>query len=95
MSKAQVIDLLLNELALAAPAGFAVGLHIRYVSPLIMVNTYPEDWQEVYTAKVYGLRDPHWLGGSAIRARAVGRRSVCPITSAFCPRRRNTGCATA
>lgn len=58
MSKAPVIDLLLNELALAAPAGFAVGLHIRYVSPLIMVNTYPEDWQEVYTAKVYGLRDP-------------------------------------
>ena len=58
MSKAPVIDLLLNELALAAPAGFAVGLHIRYVSPLIIVNTYPEDWQEVYTAKVYGLRDP-------------------------------------
>lgn len=58
MSKAPVIDLLLHELALAAPAGFAVGLHIRYVSPLIMVNTYPEDWQEVYTAKVYGLRDP-------------------------------------
>lgn len=58
MSKAPVIDLLLHELALLAPAGFAVGLHIRYVSPLIMVNTYPEDWQEVYTAKVYGLRDP-------------------------------------
>jgi LuxR family transcriptional regulator len=58
VSKAPFIDLLLNELALAAPAGFAVGLHIRYVSPLIMVNTYPEDWQEVYTAKVYGLRDP-------------------------------------
>jgi LuxR family transcriptional regulator len=45
-------------MALAAPAGYAVGLHIRYVSPLIMVNTYPEAWQEVYTAKVYGLRDP-------------------------------------
>ena len=45
-------------MGLSAPSGFAVGLHIRYVSPLIMVNTYPEEWQEVYTAKVYGLRDP-------------------------------------
>ena len=58
MSKSPVIDLLLHEMALAAPAGFAIGLHIRYVSPLIMVNTYPDAWQEVYTAKVYGLRDP-------------------------------------
>jgi len=44
LSKALVIYLLRNKLALLAPAGFAVGLHIRYVSPLIMVNTYPEDW---------------------------------------------------
>ena len=58
MSKVPVIELLLNEMAIAAPAGFAVGLHILYVSPLIMVNTYPEAWQEVYTAKLYGLRDP-------------------------------------
>lgn len=58
MSKAPVLDILLHELSLAAPAGFAVGLHIRYVSPLIMVNTYPDAWQEVYTAKLYGLRDP-------------------------------------
>lgn len=58
MSKAPVLDILLHELSLAAPAGFAVGLHIRYVSPLIMVNTYPDAWQAVYTAKLYGLRDP-------------------------------------
>lgn len=58
MTKVPVLDLLLHELTLAAPGGFALGLHIRYVSPLIMVNTYPESWQEVYTAKLYGLRDP-------------------------------------
>lgn len=58
MSKYPVIDLLLRDLSVIAPAGFAVGLHIRYVSPLIMVNTYPEAWQEVYTARLYGLRDP-------------------------------------
>lgn len=58
MSKSPVLDLLLHDLSLTAPAGFAVGLHIRYVSPLIMVNTYPDAWQEVYTAKLYGLRDP-------------------------------------
>jgi LuxR family transcriptional regulator, quorum-sensing system regulator SdiA len=63
MSKAPVLDLLLHELALAAPAGYAVGLHIRYVSPLIMVNTYPDAWQEVYTAKLYGLRDPSLAWG--------------------------------
>ncbi|KPQ18084.1 MAG: LuxR family transcriptional regulator [Rhodobacteraceae bacterium HLUCCO18] len=63
MSKAPVLDLLLHELALAAPAGYAVGLHIRYVSPLIMVNTYPDAWMEVYTAKLYGLRDPSLAWG--------------------------------
>jgi LuxR family transcriptional regulator, quorum-sensing system regulator SdiA len=70
VSKVPVIDLLLHEMGLSAPSGFAVGLHIRYVSPLIMVNTYPEEWQEVYTAKVYGLRDPTlaWgLGHSGTR----------------------------
>lgn len=58
MSKTPALDLLLHELSLACPGGFAVGLHIRFLSPLIMVNTYPEEWQEIYTAKVYGLRDP-------------------------------------
>jgi LuxR family transcriptional regulator len=58
VSKYPVIDLLLRDLSVTAPAGFAVGLHIRYVSPLIMVNTYPEAWQELYTARLYGLRDP-------------------------------------
>ena len=58
MSKTPALDLLFHELGLACPGGFAIGLHIRYVSPLIMVNTYPEEWQEIYTSKVYGLRDP-------------------------------------
>ncbi|MEM9319834.1 MAG: autoinducer binding domain-containing protein [Pseudomonadota bacterium] len=58
MSKTPALDLLLHELSLLSPMGYAVGLHIRYVSPLIVVNTYPAKWQEVYTAKVYGLRDP-------------------------------------
>lgn len=58
MSKTPALDLLLHELSLLAPGGYAVGLHIRFVTPLIVVNTYPPKWQEVYTAKVYGLRDP-------------------------------------
>ncbi|MBF9028821.1 LuxR family transcriptional regulator [Rhodobacterales bacterium HKCCE3408] len=58
MSKTPALDLLLHKLAQLTPGGYAVGLHIRYVSPLIVVNTYPAKWQEVYTAKVYGLRDP-------------------------------------
>lgn len=58
MSKTPALDLLLHDLSLLTPGGYAVGLHIRYVSPLIVVNTYPAQWQEVYTAKVYGLRDP-------------------------------------
>lgn len=58
MSKAPVLDLLLHELSLITPGGYAVGLHIRYAAPLILMNTYPEAWQDIYTAKVYGLRDP-------------------------------------
>ncbi|MEL6954118.1 MAG: autoinducer binding domain-containing protein [Pseudomonadota bacterium] len=58
MSKTPALDLLLHDLSLRTPGGYAVGLHIRYVSPLIVVNEYPREWQEVYTAKVYGLRDP-------------------------------------
>ena len=58
MSKTPALVLLLHDLSLRTPGGDAVGLHIRYVSPLIVVNEYPREWQEVYTAKVYGLRDP-------------------------------------
>jgi LuxR family transcriptional regulator len=58
MSKTPALDILLHELSLISPGGYVIGLHIRYVAPLMIVNTYPEEWQDVYTKKVYGLRDP-------------------------------------
>ena len=46
------------ELAEMAPLGFAVGLHIRFASPLIYHSTYPPAWVEFYNFNSYYLRDP-------------------------------------
>lgn len=52
------LNRLLADLGRAAPAGFAVGLHIRFAAPLITVQSYDPDWLEVYTSNAYALRDP-------------------------------------
>ncbi|WP_255588389.1 helix-turn-helix transcriptional regulator [Jannaschia pagri] len=41
-----------------APAGYTVGVHIRFASPLYLKSTYPQEWQDVYAANAYSLRDP-------------------------------------
>lgn len=48
----------LQKLDVLAPAGYTVGLHIRFASPLYLKSTYPEEWQEIYAANAYSLRDP-------------------------------------
>jgi LuxR family transcriptional regulator len=52
------IDLELHKLSLIAPAGYSVGLHIRFTSPLFMFQTYEQAWQEYYTERGFVLRDP-------------------------------------
>lgn len=58
MSKSTGLDLILHELGLAAPTGYAIGLHIRFAAPMMTFQTYDPRWVERYTEQGYGLRDP-------------------------------------
>ncbi|SFJ50410.1 autoinducer binding domain-containing protein [Jannaschia pohangensis] len=48
----------LQRLEELAPMGYQAGVHIRFASPLFMRSTYPQEWQELYSAQNYALRDP-------------------------------------
>jgi len=52
------IELGLARLRRQAPKGYALGLHIRFASAHIMVQTYDMAWIEVYTSRGYMLCDP-------------------------------------
>ena len=41
-----------------APAGYFIGVHIRYAAPLMQFSTYSQDWLDHYTEQGYALRDP-------------------------------------
>lgn len=58
MSVKTGIDLELHQLSLMAPAGYFVGLHIRFTSPLMTFQTYNQVWIDHYTENGYVLRDP-------------------------------------
>ncbi len=58
MSRTPVLEYVLNSLSLLAPAGYFIGLHIRYASPLMQFSTYNQEWLDHYTEKAYALRDP-------------------------------------
>jgi LuxR family transcriptional regulator, quorum-sensing system regulator SdiA len=52
------IDRELHQLSLLASAGYFIGLHIRFTSPLFTYQTYPQAWIDHYTENGYVLRDP-------------------------------------
>jgi LuxR family transcriptional regulator, quorum-sensing system regulator SdiA len=54
----QGFELGLTRLSELAPKGYALGLHIRFASAHIMIQTYDPRWIEVYTEKGYMLCDP-------------------------------------
>jgi len=58
MSKKLGIDFQLQKLQRLAPAGHALGLHIRFASATLMFRTYPQEWLDIYTQKGYMLCDP-------------------------------------
>ncbi|MDA5093785.1 autoinducer binding domain-containing protein [Aliiroseovarius sp. KMU-50] len=58
MGRNQSIDSLLSELAPLAQAGYFIGLHIRFASPLMTFQTFPQAWTDHYTQNAYALRDP-------------------------------------
>ncbi|MFV0492366.1 MAG: autoinducer binding domain-containing protein [Pseudorhodobacter sp.] len=72
---------LYGELAALAPEGYAVGLHIRYATPLIYLSKYPADWVEYYNANSYYLRDPlvFWCIGTT----GTARWSEIPLPDPF------------
>lgn len=52
------LDQGLAKLSDLAPKGYALGLHIRYASAHIMIQTYDPRWTQTYTEKGYMLADP-------------------------------------
>jgi LuxR family transcriptional regulator, quorum-sensing system regulator SdiA len=52
------IDVELHHLSLHAPAGYFVGLHIRFTAPLFTFQTYDQAWIDHYTENGFVLRDP-------------------------------------
>ena len=57
-SDRQGIDIGLAKLDRLAPRGYALGLHIRFASASIMVQTYDPRWIDIYTSKGYMMCDP-------------------------------------
>lgn len=58
MSTHRGLELRLHSLGLLAPAGYFVGLHIRFTAPLMTFQTYDQAWLDHYTNNGYVLRDP-------------------------------------
>ena len=75
------IDLELHGLSLLSGAGYLIALHIRFATPMLTFQTYPQSWIDHYTERAYQLRDPivAW-GFSTIGAT---RWSTLPIPDPF------------
>ncbi|MGB8622670.1 MAG: autoinducer binding domain-containing protein [Paracoccaceae bacterium] len=58
MFEKSVFDRELWKLEALAPAGYNIGLHIRFTSPLMTFQTYDQTWLNHYTENGYVLRDP-------------------------------------
>jgi LuxR family transcriptional regulator len=58
MSVKTGIDLELHQLSMLAPAGYFLGLHIRFTAPLFTFQTYDQRWLDHYTENGFVLRDP-------------------------------------
>ena len=72
---------LYEELHQLAPYGYAVGLHIRFATPLIYHTQYPPKWVEYYNANSYYLRDPMVFWG--IGTAGTRRWSEIPLPDPF------------
>ena len=58
VGKSEGVDLRLAKLAELAPSGYALGLHIRFTAPRLMICTYNPHWLDIYTAEGYLMCDP-------------------------------------
>lgn len=67
MSLQNDVPALLADLMARAPAGFAIGLHVRFQAPTYMFQTYPVAWLEEYSHKGLMMQDPTVAWGMANR----------------------------
>lgn len=58
MSLRAEISANLSRLQKLAQTGYLIGLHIRFTSPIMTFQTYPQAWSDHYTANAFALRDP-------------------------------------
>lgn len=59
MSRTQVeISGVLGELNELAPAGYAIGLQIKYTTPKFMFQSYSKDWLNYYSQNGLLMNDP-------------------------------------
>lgn len=58
MANKLALDRALRELDGYSPAGYFLGLHIRFVAPLLSYQTYTQEWADHYTQQGYAMRDP-------------------------------------
>jgi LuxR family transcriptional regulator len=57
------IELELKSLKKLAPAGYSIGISIRFYAPLKVYYDYPKAWIEEYTENGYALVDPAVIWG--------------------------------
>ncbi|HHW35081.1 LuxR family transcriptional regulator [Paracoccus solventivorans] len=81
MSLRAEITATLSRLQKLAQSGYSIGLHIRFTSPIMMFQTYPEAWAEHYTANAFALRDPTIAWGFSTTGTV--RWSAMPIPDPF------------
>lgn len=66
MSEIKGLEKQLERLGQLAPAGYFVGLHIRFATPLLLFQSYDQAWIDHYTAQAYQLRDPMVAWGFSV-----------------------------
>jgi LuxR family transcriptional regulator len=81
MMQGKRLSELYKELEQLAPHGYAVGLHIRFATPLVYYSKYPPKWVEYYNANSYYLRDPLVFWG--IGTTGTRRWSEIPLPDPF------------
>src|SRR5690606_41194507 len=81
MSSRAEINAALARLKKLAPAGYFIGLHIRFAAPLMQFQTYNKEWAQRYSERAYALRDPTIAWGFSTTGAC--RWSALPIPDPF------------
>ncbi|WP_134726455.1 helix-turn-helix transcriptional regulator [Paracoccus luteus] len=81
MSGRAEINATLARMRKLAPAGYFIGMHIRFAAPLMQFQTYPKGWSDHYSANAYALRDPTIAWGFSTTG--ATRWTTMPIPDPF------------